>query len=287
MVRTVNEAYLDLRRELREQGVAGYQIEARELVCYAMDIQPQEFFMKKHLWVFDDMQARIDALKAQRLSGTPLQHITGRWEFYGIPLEVTKDTLIPRADTETLAETAITLLESRSKSRMLDLCCGSGCLAIAVLKNVEGVNAVLADLSEAALEVAQRNLVQHHLTGRALTALLDAKAVPPEALGRFHMIVCNPPYIPSEEIPTLDVEVQQEPHMALDGGQDGLDFYRAVANNYYARLHNGGVLAFEVGLGQFEDVSRILEEAGYKNVQVRNDLTGIERVVLGMRRDDE
>ncbi len=287
MVRTVNEAYLDLRRELREKGIAGYQIEARELVCYAMDIQPQDFFAKKHLWVFDDMQARIDALKEQRLSGTPLQHITGRWEFYGIPLEVTKDTLIPRADTETLAETAITLLESRSKSRLLDLCCGSGCLAIAVLKNVEGVSAVLADLSEAALEVAQRNLMQHHLTGRALTALLDAKAVPPEALGRFHLIVCNPPYIPSAEIPTLDVEVQQEPHMALDGGEDGLDFYRAVAVNYYPRLHNGGVLAFEVGLGQFEDVSRILEEAGYKNVQVRNDLTGIERVVLGMRRDDE
>jgi release factor glutamine methyltransferase len=93
--------------------------------------------------------------------------------------------------------------------------------------------------------------------------------------------------MPCEEIPTLDVEVQREPHMALDGGQDGLDFSRAVANNYYARLHNGGVLAFEVGLGQFEDVSRILEEAGYKNVQVRNDLVGIERVVLGMRRDDE
>ena len=287
MVRTVNEAYLDLRRELRDAGVAGYQIEARELVCYAMDIQPEEFFMKKHLWVFDEMQARIDQLKALRLSGTPLQHITGRWEFYGIPLEVTKDTLIPRADTETLAETAITLLESRSRSRLLDLCCGSGCLAISVLKNVEGVTAVLADLSEAALEVAQRNLIRHHLTGKALTAVLDAKAVPPAALGRFHMIVCNPPYIPSEEIPTLDVEVQKEPHMALDGGEDGLDFYRAVAVGYFNSLHNGGVLAFEVGLGQFEDVARILEEVGYKNVQVRNDLTGIERVVLGMRRDDE
>lgn len=287
MVRTVNEAYLDLRRELREKGIAGYQIEARELVCYAMDIQPEDFFAKKHLWVFDEMQARIDQLKELRLSGTPLQHITGRWEFYGIPLEVTRDTLIPRADTETLAETAIALLESRSRSRLLDLCCGSGCLAISVLKNVEGVTAVLADLSEAALEVAQRNLIRHHLTGRALTAVIDAKAVPPAALGRFHLIVCNPPYIPSEEIPTLDIEVQREPHMALDGGADGLDFYRAVAEGYFNSLHNGGVLAFEVGLGQFEDVSRILEEAGYKNVQVRNDLTGIERVVLGMRRDDE
>ena len=287
MVRTVNEVYLDLRQELRDAGVAGYQIEARELVCYAMDIQPEEFLFKKQLWVFDEMQARIAELKAQRLSGTPLQHITGRWEFYGIPLEVSRDTLIPRADTETLAETAITLLESRSRSRMLDLCCGSGCLAIAVLKNVEGVTAVLGDLSEAALEVAQRNLITHHLTGRALTAVLDAKAVPPAALGRFHLIVCNPPYIPSREIPTLDVEVQNEPHMALDGGEDGLDFYRAVATGYFDSLNQGGVLAFEVGLGQFEDVSGILEEAGYKNVQVRNDLTGIERVVLGMRRDDE
>ena len=286
MVRTVNEAYLDLRRELRDAGVAGYQIEARELVCYAMDIPPEKFLMKKQMWVFDEMQARIEELKKLRLSGTPLQHITGRWEFYGIPLEVTRDTLIPRADTETLAETAIALLESRSRSRLLDLCCGSGCLAISVLKNVEGVSAVLADLSEAALEVAQRNLIRHSLTGRALTAVVDAKAAPPAALGRFHLIVCNPPYIPSGEIPTLDVEVQNEPHMALDGGQDGLDFYRAVAAGYYNSLHNGGVLAFEVGLGQFEEVSRILEEAGYQNVQVRCDLTGIERVVLGMRRDD-
>lgn len=286
MVRTVNEAYLDLRRELRDAGVAGYQIEARELVCYAMDIPPEKFLMKKQMWVFDEMQARIEELKKLRLSGTPLQHITGRWEFYGIPLEVTRDTLIPRADTEILAETAIALLESRSRSRLLDLCCGSGCLAISVLKNVEGVTAVLADLSEAALEVAQRNLIRHSLTGRALTAVIDAKAAPPAALGRFHLIVCNPPYIPSGEIPTLDVEVQNEPHMALDGGQDGLDFYRAVAAGYYNSLHNGGVLAFEVGLGQFEEVSRILEEAGYQNVQVRCDLTGIERVVLGMRRDD-
>ena len=287
MVRTVNDAYLDLRRELREAGVAGSQIEARELVCFALDIKPEEFVVKKHLWVFDEMQAHIDALKKERLSGTPLQHITGRWEFYGIPLEVSRDTLIPRADTETLAETAISLLERRSRSRLLDLCCGSGCIAISVLKNVEGVTAVLGDLSEAALEVAQRNLVQHHLTGRALTAVLDAKVTPPGALGRFHLIVCNPPYIPSEEIPTLDIEVQREPHMALDGGEDGLDFYRAVAKGYYDSLHNGGVLAFEVGLGQFEDVSRILEETGYKNVQVRNDLTGIERVVLGMRSYDE
>lgn len=285
MVQTVNDAYLNLRRELREANVAGYQIEARELVAFAMDIQPEEFFQKKQLLVFDTDQARIAALKARRLAGTPLQHITGRWEFYGVPLEVTPDTLIPRADTETLAETAITLLSHRSKSRLLDLCCGSGCIGIAVLKHTEGVNAVLADLSEAALEVAQRNLIRHSLTGRALTALLDAGKTPPEALGRFHMIVCNPPYIPTEEIPTLDIEVQNEPHMALDGGEDGLDFYRAVANQYRDALYHGGVLAFEVGLGQFEDVMEILRTAGYTNVQNRTDLTGIERVVLGTRED--
>lgn len=285
MVRTVNEAYLDLRRQLRERGVAGYQIEARELVSFAMDIQPEDFFQKKQLLVFDPDQARIDALRDRRLSGTPLQHITGRWEFYGLPLEVTPETLIPRADTETLAETAITLLSHRSKSRMLDLCCGSGCLGIAVLKNTEGVNGVLADLSEAALEVAQRNLLRHSLTGRALTAVLDARTAPPEALGRFHMIVCNPPYIPTEEIPTLDIEVQNEPHLALDGGADGLDFYRAVAAQYRDSLYSGGVLAFEVGLGQFEDVMNILKENGYTNVQFRTDLSGIERVVLGTRED--
>ena len=282
MIRTINDVYLDLRTEFRKKGIAGYQIEARDLVAFALDLSDEEFAAKRNQYIFDKDVQKIEELKALRYSGVPLQHITGRWEFYGLPMEVTTETLIPRPDTETLVEAAIELLKDRSKGRVLDLCCGTGCVGLAVLKNVsEGITGVLADLSEPALEVARRNVVHNSLSHRTLTYQVDALEEASPLLGKFHMILCNPPYIPTADIMTLDIEVQKEPHMALDGGKDGLDFYRAVCRNFAPALNKGGVLAFEVGLGQFEDVIAIMEEAGYKNVQFRCDLAGIERVVWG------
>ena len=282
MIRTINDVYLDLRAEFRKKGIAGYQIEARDLVAFALDLSDEEFVAKRNQYIFDKDVQKIEELKALRYSGVPLQHITGRWEFYGLPMEVTTDTLIPRPDTETLVEVAIEQLKTRSKGRVLDLCCGTGCVGLAVLKNVsEGITGVLADLSEPALEVARRNVVHNSLSHRTLTYQVDALEEASPLLGKFHMILCNPPYIPTADIMTLDIEVQKEPHMALDGGEDGLDFYRAVCRNFAPALNKGGVLAFEVGLGQFQDVMAIMEEAGYKNVQFRCDLAGIERVVWG------
>ena len=282
MIRTINDIYLDLRAEFRKKGIAGYQIEARDLVAFALDLSDEEFVARRNQYIFDKDVQKIEELKALRYSGVPLQHITGRWEFYGLPLEVTADTLIPRPDTETLVEVAIEQLKTRSKGRILDLCCGTGCVGLATLKNVsDGITAVLADLSEPALEVARRNVVHNSLSHRTLTYQVDALEEASPLLGKFHMILCNPPYIPTAEIMTLDVEVQKEPHMALDGGEDGLDFYRAVCRIFAPALNKGGVLAFEVGLGQFEDVMAIMTEAGYTNVQFRCDLAGIERVVWG------
>lgn len=282
MIRTVNDAYLDLRAEFKRKGIAGYSLEARELVAFALGLGPEEFFEKRGQYIFEKDEAKIDALKARRYSGVPLQHITGRWEFYGLPLEVTEDTLIPRPDTETLAERGIALMSSRTRGRFLDLCCGTGCVGLAILKHVSNeIHGVFADLSEPALEVARHNITALHLTGRALAFQADAAKPADPVLGRFQLIVCNPPYIPTEEISTLDIEVQKEPHMALDGGADGLDFYRAVSRNYASALTSGGTLAFEVGLGQFEAVMAILEQAGYSKVQYFCDLAGVERVVTG------
>lgn len=283
MIRTINDVYLDLRAEFRKKGIAGYEVEARELVTFALELDYDQFTAKRNQFIFEKDEKKIHELKELRYSGVPIQHITGRWEFYGLPLEVTTDTLIPRADTETLAEVGIELLRDRSKGRMLDLCCGTGCVGMAVLKNVsEGITGVFADLSEPALEVTRHNLVKNHLTPRAMTVQVDAMEEASPVLGKFHLITCNPPYIPTAEIMTLDAEVQREPHMALDGGEDGLDFYRAVSLNFSSVLAKGGALAFEVGLGQFEDVMKIMEEAGYRYVQSRCDLAGIERVVWGI-----
>ncbi|MBR4303981.1 MAG: peptide chain release factor N(5)-glutamine methyltransferase [Clostridia bacterium] len=282
MVRTVNDAFLDLRNELRQAGVAGFQLEAKELVCYALNIPREEFFNKRGMLVFERDDQRIQRLKQQRLGGMPIQYITGQWEFYSLPLEVTRDTLIPRADTETLVEAALETLQNRSRGRLLDLCCGSGCVGIAVLKNLtDGISGVLADKSSAALHVARKNLMRHYLSSRAYTVTVDAMLPVPDTLGKFNFITCNPPYIPSADIQTLDVEVRQEPVMALDGGEDGLDFYRTIPRTFRTALAPGGTLAFEVGIGQCYSVMDILEREGYKNIRSKNDLCGIERVVMG------
>ena len=284
MIRTVNEAYLDLRNQLRGAEVSGANIEARELVCFALDIEREEFHHKKDQLVFDKQWGQIGALRDRRLSGVPVQYITGKWEFYSVPLFVTEDTLIPRADTEILVDTAVSFLGERDKGRLLDLCCGGGCIGIAVLKNVsESITGTFADASERALQVARKNLLHNLLTIRALTHVTDALQPPNEQqLGRYNCIVCNPPYIPSAEIENLDAEVQHEPRMALDGGRDGLDFYRAIAKNYKGLLARGGALMFEVGLGQWDSVKAILKNYGYRHIKVQKDLSGIERVVWGV-----
>ena len=282
MIRTVNDAYLDLRAEFKRRGIAGYSLEARELVAFALGLGPEEFFEKRGQYIFEKDEAKIDALKARRYSGVPLQHITGRWEFYGLPLEVTEDTLIPRPDTETLAERGIALMSSRTRGRFLDLCCGTGCVGLAILKHVsDEIHGVFADLSEPALEVARHNITALHLTGRALAFQADAAKPADPVLGRFQLIVCNPPYIPTEEIPTLDIEVQKEPHMALDGGADGLDFYHTISEKWKDLLPVGGRLYFEVGIGQADAVLRIMRTQGFGDIQVVKDTQGIPRVVFG------
>lgn len=283
MVRTINDAYLDLRAELRRAGISGAQVEARELVCHALDIEREEFYSKRDLYVFDQDWAKIEQLKARRLEGIPVQYITGKWEFFSLPLFVTEDTLIPRIDTEILVQTAIDFLKDRDKGRIMDLCCGSGCIGIAVLKNVsDGITGTFCDASEKALQVARKNLLHNLLTIRALTTVVDALQPPNENMGKYNCIMCNPPYIPTADMEGLDREVKMEPAMALDGGRDGLDFYRAIAKNYKALLARGGALMFEVGLGQWDSVKAIMKNYGYKNIRVQKDLEGIERVVWGI-----
>jgi release factor glutamine methyltransferase len=283
VVKSVNDAVLDLARELRLRGISGSRVEARDLVCTALGIEPEQLESYRNKYVFDTQWARICELRDQRLSGVPVQYLTGRWEFFGLPLEVSRDTLIPRPDTETLAQEGINFLGGRGRSRMLDLCCGTGCVGIAVLKRCAEVSGVLADLSQPALTVARKNLLRHNLTGRGLTLCLDALDAPDEGLGKFQLILCNPPYIPTGELDALDPEVRCEPRMALDGGEDGLTFYRAVAEHYQHVLSPDGALMFEVGIGQSGSVRDIMDKLGYRQLRTVRDVPGVERVVCGVR----
>ena len=233
--------------------------------------------------MFDPQIAEIQALVERRLSGVPLQHITGKWEFYGLEFKVTEDTLIPRADTETLVDSALAFVNSREKARVLDLCCGTGCIGISIARFARNpISCLLADISEKALAVAKENTAINRVTGTVGVSECDALQPCPGIFGSFDLIVCNPPYIPTAEIPTLDIEVQNEPHLALDGGEDGLDLYRAICRNFKDAIREGGALMFEVGLSQHEDVRDIMLAAGFEDITIFKDLTGIERVVCGV-----
>lgn len=283
MATTYNDLYLDTRATLRKAGVEMAQLEARELVCYAADKSRERFYRDAMLYVSSMVEQRVKDLTARRLAGEPVAYIIGEWEFYGLTLDITKDVLIPRPDTEILAERAIELArEAGEGARVLDLCAGSGCIGLAVAQNAPDSRVVLADLSEAALRICRSNIRRCGLNARVTGVLADALGPPAAALWDFDVIVCNPPYIPTADIQGLDASVKDhEPWSALDGGEDGLDFYRAIASRWKAALRLGGSLIFEVGIHQAADVERILAENGFENIRTTEDGAGILRMVEG------
>ena len=283
MATTYNNLYLDIRRELKAAGVDNAQMEARELVCYGADKSREQFVRDMSLYVADVVENRIRALVQRRLDGEPVAYIIGEWEFYGLPLDVSRDVLIPRMDTELLAERAIMLARGAGEgARVLDLCAGSGCVGLAVAANVPQSRVVLADISEGALRVCKQNVRRCGLNAQVVCMLADATQQPSSTFWDFDVIVCNPPYIPTGDIPGLDVSVKDyEPHLALDGGTDGLEFYRAIAEKWGNALRLDGTLVFEVGVGQVGDVEMILAKNGFTDIKTYQDTAGIWRVVEG------
>ena len=284
MAATYNNLYLDARKRLREAGVEGAQLEARELVCCAAGKSRSQLVRDGQLYVPPAIEERAKDLVCRHLAGEPVAYLIGEWEFYGLGLDITPDVLIPRMDTEVLAERAILLARAAGEgARVLDLCAGSGCVGLAVAANVPGCRVVLADVSEAALRVCKQNVRRNNLNARVTCLSVDAMEPPPAALWDFDVVVCNPPYIPSGDIAGLDVSVRDyEPRSTLDGGADGLDFYRAIAARWGAALRLGGALLFEVGIGQAGDVGAILAQNQFEQIQTFQDTQGIGRVVEGV-----
>ena len=286
MATTYNNLYLDTRARLRKAGIEGAQLEARELVCYAADKTREELYRDMMLYTTGALEERVEELVQRRLSGEPVAYIIGEWEFYGLPLDITEDVLIPRSDTEILAERGILKArEAGAGCRVLDLCAGSGCVGLAVAANAPECRVVLGELSEGALRLCKQNVRRNGMNSRVSCMSVDAMEAPSTALWDFDVIVSNPPYIPTEDIKGLDVSVKDyEPHMALDGGTDGLDFYRCIAEKWKKALRLNGTLIFEVGIGQAPDVEQILAENGYTDIKTTEDTQGIWRVVEGTSR---
>ena len=282
-MKTYNDLYLQARNTLRDAGIEGYTLEARLLVATAAGKSTQELLRDLSLYTSSGVADKVAALIERRVAGEPVAYITGSWEFYGLPMIVTTDVLIPRMDTELLIDAAKELLNGRKMdARVLDLCCGSGCITCAVGHELPATKLVAVDLSASALEVCRANVNLNRLTTRVICMQADATSSPPLGIGSFDLIVSNPPYIESGEILKLDRSVKDyEPMWALDGGKDGLRFYKAIIKHWKSLLRPEGLLIFEVGEGQAETVADMLMAAGFSSTSVHQDSRGVDRAVVG------
>ena len=260
--------------------------EARVIMSYATGLGTAELITRaKELMRDDDFAEFVKRIYA-RIEGVPLQYIVGMQEFMGLPFRVNPSVLIPRLDTEILAEQVIGIIEGMGldNPEVLDLCTGSGALGVSIAAKVPGALVTMTDASEPALQTAMSNAGLNGVNRRCVFLLGDMFDAIPEDK-QFDVIVCNPPYIESDVIDTLDVEVKDhEPRMALDGGKDGLDYYRIIADRASMHLKTGGILALEIGCDQGVAVKRLLNKAKtYGNVRVVRDLAHLDRVVIAVR----
>ena len=280
---TYRDLYLSARSALSQtenQQNAG--LIARDLVCSFSGLPPEQMLA--------EIDQPADPLAAEKvrqgihrlLNEEPLAYVLGEWEFYGLPLYVSPDVLIPRDDTCAVTELAINKSLFLDKDpRILDLCCGSGCIGLAVASRVKDARVTLADISREALAVAKKNIARNKLGGRVSTFQVDARKNAPGFLGKFDLIVSNPPYITAEDMKQLPKSVgDYEPHLALFGGEDGLDFYRCILKNFTSILKPGGFLCFEFGMDMGDSVCALLEENDYTIVQRKRDYNDRERAVL-------
>lgn len=223
-------------------------------------------------FIFDFFQSAIQLLD----NGMPIQYITNKQEFMGLSFYVDENVLIPQPDTEILVEEVLNKINKQDK--ILDLCTGSGAIGISLAKNTENVKIYMSDISEKALEIAQRNINKNKVEEKCELVTSDMFE---NIYSKYDIIISNPPYIESEEIKILPKEVRNEPIIALDGGFDGLDFYRIIANEAYKYLKEDGILALEIGYNQKEKVIDLLNKTGkYKDIYCKKDLGGNDRVVI-------
>lgn len=283
MVKKLSELYLEARKAFcRVEDKDTASLLARNLLCHATGKNQQQLIADMEHYASEAVCSEMESAVERILAGEPLAYVLGEWDFFGMTLQVNKNVLIPRDDTCAVTELAINkALDLDPGSRILDLCTGSGCIGLAIAHRVKDARVTLADISKNAISVAKKNISAQKLLGRVTCVSADALSQPPQLLGKFDLIVSNPPYITTQEMTELPVSVKDhEPHLALHGGEDGLKFYRSIAKNYQKALKPGGYLCFEFGMGQGDAVCRILEENGYTILERSRDYNDVERAVL-------
>lgn len=283
MVKTISQLYLETRRAfMKRETPEDASLLARNLVCHVTGKTQEQMLADRELYVSKSLCEALEQAVLRIQNGEPLAYVLGQWEFYGMQLFLDRNVLIPRDDTCAVTSLAVQqALFLGDSPRILDLCTGSGCIGLAIASRVRDAKITLADISRAALNVARKNATLHKLTGRVSCVMADALSAPDPFLGKFDMIVSNPPYITTKEMEQLPVSVKEfEPHLALHGGDSGLIFYEAICRNFSNALKPGGYICFEFGMGQGDDVCRLLTENGFTVLERAEDFNHIERAVL-------
>ncbi|MDR2534923.1 MAG: peptide chain release factor N(5)-glutamine methyltransferase [Treponema sp.] len=281
---TVRELFGAGTRWLRISGAAHIEAPERDsrlLLGTVLGLDRAGLISKVNDLVSDMDQGRYEELLDRRLQGECIAYIVGYKEFYGLDFTVTRDVLVPRPDTETLVEAGLSYIDGLASPEacvLLDICTGSGAVGIALKHERPGIAAVLADISPAALRSAQENL-RHLLPGSDLPVIESDLFDRLE--GQFTLITANPPYIPSNLIDTLALEVQKEPRLSLDGGTDGLEIIRRLVVDAKSRLTSGGLLLIEGDPSQMDSITELLRKNDYKAIRTYLDLSGCQRVIGG------
>jgi release factor glutamine methyltransferase len=279
---TIAAIHRAARRRLTEAGVATPELDARLLLEWATGLPRLAVLSDPARQVPAQTAERVDAAVARRTAGEPVHRIIGAREFYGLSFDLTPDTLEPRPDTETLVDLALPFLRERIEQRgvadLLDLGTGTGAIAIALLSQLGKLGAVGVDIAPGALAAARANAAKAGVSRRFAAVESDWFAA---VRGRFDLVISNPPYISTQEVARLPIEVRcHDPIAALDGGSDGLDAYRVLANQSAAHLHDGGAVIVEIGHRQKLDVSGLFESEGFRLDRVAKDLAGSERALM-------
>lgn len=289
MVKRYADLYLDARKALLPTEGEQAAVIARELLCKFSGKTAASMLADRDLYASEEIGEKVEEGVRRILAGEPLPYILEEWDFCGMTLKVTRDTLIPRDDTMAVTELAIRkTMFLEQDPRVLDLCTGSGCIGLAIASRVKDAHVTLADISPAALNVARYNAAKLKFGPRVHCVAADALQPAPPFLKNFDLLVSNPPYVTDAEMETLPDSVRRyEPELALRGGRDGLNFYRSISTHYLPVLKPGGFLCLEFGKGQEEAVCRILEAADCEILKLQEDNCGITRAVMAQKKREE
>ena len=267
---------------LKENNIEDASIKAKILVKYLFELDNTSIVINEEKEISEEEKIAYFLKLDELIEGKPIQYITNTQEFYGSGFYVNESVLIPQPDTEILVEETIKIIKENNFKNILDICTGSGCIGISIAKSIQDVNIIMTDISEDALDVTKINA--NRILGNLSNIRIISSNMFEEIEEEVDVIVSNPPYIKTEDIKKLPKDVQNEPVLSLDGGEDGLDFYKILIEESHKYLSDNGYLCLEIGYNQRDGVIELLNNNGnYKNIYVKKDLSRNDRIIIAQR----